>query len=137
VQSRPAVGGAQPRMRCFIRTSRPITRSGRLILAGCVLLVSVVLGFAASTGLYQAHRQAARSSPVLGRLLCGPGQRVGDVPAGRRGRRLICRNEHGHEVSARNNLVAVWMALPFILLIAGPGLWFVSRADIRERRTRP
>jgi hypothetical protein len=47
---------------------------------------------------------------------------------------MICRNEKGVEVSARNNAVPFLMALPFILLIAVPGVWFAMRANIQERR---
>ena len=112
----------------------PISRSGRHILVGCALVVAIVLGFAISTALYQVNRETARSSALLGSLLCGPQRRVDDVPAGRRARRMICRNEKGVEVSARNNAVPFLMALPFILLIAVPGIWFAMRADIQERR---
>ena len=47
---------------------------------------------------------------------------------------MICRDGQGVEVSGRNNLVAILMGLPFILLIAVPGLWFVAQAKIRENR---
>jgi hypothetical protein len=112
--------------------SGPITRRGRLILSGCLLLVALVLGVAASTAIYQFNRDLIRSSDVLGYMLCGEGQHVDDVPSKPRGTRLICRDAAGAEVSARNNLIAVNMALPFILLIAIPALWFAWTAEIRE-----
>jgi hypothetical protein len=116
--------------------TRPISRGGRLIVAACLLLAAVVLGFAASIALYQFNRDLVRSSEGLGRLLCGEGQHVDDVPTRPRGTRMICRDAAGVEVSARNNLIAVKMALPFVLVIAVPALWFARAADIRESRQR-
>jgi hypothetical protein len=113
---------------------RPITRRGRLLLSGCLLLVAIILGFAASTALYQFNRGLFRVSPVIGYLLCGAGQRVDDVPTSPHGRRMICRNADGEDISARNNLIAAKMALPFFVLIAVPGLWFAWRADLRMVR---
>ena len=99
-----------------------------------MLLVAIVRGFAISTALYQLNREAARSSALLGAVLCGPQQRVDDVPGTRRARRMICRNEQGREVSPRNNALPFLMALPFILVLAVPGVWFATRANIQERR---
>lgn len=115
---------------------QPITRRGRLMLSGCLLLVAIVLGFAASVALYQVNRNLFRSSAVIGTILCGSGQRVDDVPSPPHSRRMICRNAEGVEVSARNNLIAVKMALPFIVLIAVPGLWFAWTANLRMSRGR-
>ena len=118
------------------REGQPITRRDRLVLSACLLLVSIVLGFAASIALYQFNRSLFRSSPVIGYLLCGEGQRIDDVPSPPHSRRMICRNAEGEEVSVRNNLIAVKMALPFIVLIAVPGLWFAWTADLRMVRGR-
>ena len=111
---------------------KPISRSGRLILSGCVLLVSVVLGLSGGVVTYQVGRDGMRASALVGAVLCGPGQRLDDVPGMRRARRLICRDAHGREVKGR--FVALNLGLPFILILAVPALWFIARADIRERR---
>ncbi len=111
--------------------SQPITWRGRMLLAGMMLLSALVLGFAGGSMLYQFNRDAIRASKPLGHILCGPGQTVGDRPSRRRGIRLICRDGKDRETSARNNLLAVYFALPFILLIAAPGLWFACKARIR------
>jgi hypothetical protein len=116
--------------------SRPISRKGRIILSACLLLVAIVLGFAASIALYQFNRDFVRSSEVFGRLLCGQGRHVDTAPSRPRGTRMICRDAAGVEVSARNNLIAVKMALPFVLLMAVPALWFAWTADMRESRER-
>ena len=115
-------------------TSKPISQKGRWILTGCMLLAATVLGFAASVALYQVNRDMLRQSDVLGYVLCGKGQHVDDVGAGQRGRRMICRDEAGTEVSARNNLIAVNMGLPLIMLFAAPGLLLAWRVDWREAR---
>jgi len=117
-------------------TSRPITVKGRLIISGCMLLVALVLGFAASVALYQFNRDVMRQSDILGYVLCGESQHIDDVPSGRKGTRMICRDAAGTEVSARNNLVAVKMALPFIILFAIPGLVLAWMVDWRETRRR-
>lgn len=115
---------------------KPISTKGRLILSGCMLLVALVLGFAASVVLYQTNRELMRGSDVIGYVLCGQGQHIDDVPSGRKGRRMICRDEAGVEVSARNNLIAVNMALPFIVMFAIPGLLVAWMVDFREVKRR-
>ena len=114
-----------------------ISIKGRLILSGCMLLVALVLGFAASIALYQMNREVLRRSDALGYLLCGEGQHIDDVPVGSgRGRRMICRDTAGTEVSGRNNLFSVKMALPFFILFAIPGLMLAWMVDWREARRR-
>lgn len=116
-------------------TSKPISTKGRVFLSGCMLLVALVLGFAASVVLYQTNRELMRQSDVLGYVLCGEGQHIDDVPTGK-GRRMICRDAAGTEVSARNNMIAVNMALPFIVMFAMPGLLMAWMLDFREVRRR-
>ena len=116
-------------------TGKPISRKGRWIITGCLMLAAIVLGFAASVALYQINRDVLRQSDVLGYILCGEGQLIDDVPTGRgRARRMICRDEAGVEVSARNNFIAVNMGLPFIILFAIPGLMLAWMVDWRESR---
>jgi hypothetical protein len=114
---------------------KPISTKGRLILSLGILLIALVLGFAASSVLYQTNRDLMRQSDVIGYVLCGESQRIDDVPA-RKGRRMICRDAAGLEVSARNNLIAVNMALPFIVMFAMPGLMVAWMLDFREVRRR-
>jgi hypothetical protein len=116
-------------------TAKPISTKGRLYLSGCMLLVAMVLGFAASLVLYQTNRDLMRQSDVVGYVLCGQGQHIDDVPSGK-GRRMICRDASGTEVSARNNFIAVNMALPFIVMFAMPGLLVAWMVDFREVRRR-
>lgn len=97
-----------------------------------MLLVALVLGFAASIALYQMNREVLRRSDALGYVLCGEGQHIDDVPSGRTGTRMICRDAAGVEVSARNNFIAVNMALPFIVMFAVPGLLMAWMLDFRE-----
>ena len=113
-------------------SGKPISIKGRLILSGCMLLVALVLGFAASIALYQMNREVLRRSDALGYVLCGEGQHIDDVPSGRKGTRMICRDAAGVEVSARNNFIAVNMALPFIVMFAVPGLLMAWMLDFRE-----
>jgi hypothetical protein len=101
-----------------------------------MLLVALVLGFATSVALYQVNRDVLRRSDALGYILCGEGQHIDDVPSGRKGRRMICRDGAGIEVSARNNFIAVNMALPFIVIFAIPGLMLAWMVDWREARRR-
>lgn len=115
-------------------TGKPISIRGRLILSLCMLLAATVLGFAASIALYQTNREVLRQSDVLGYILCGEGQHIDDVPSGRKGRRMICRDAVGVEVSARNNFIAINMGLPFIVIFAVPGLLMAWRLDFREAR---
>jgi hypothetical protein len=115
-------------------TGKPISLKGRLILSGCILLAAAVLGFGASVALYQTNREILRQSDILGYVLCGEGQHIDDVGAGGRARRMICRNADGVEVSARNNLIAVNMGLPFIVLFAVPGMMLAWMVDWRETR---
>ena len=115
-------------------TGKPISIRGRLILSLCMLLAATVLGFAASIALYQTNRELLRQSDVLGYILCGEGQHIDDVPSGRKGRRMICRDAAGVEVSARNNFIAINMGLPFIVIFAVPGLLMAWRLDFREAR---
>jgi hypothetical protein len=118
-------------------TGRPISTSGRWIITGCLMLAAIVLGFAASIVLYQANREMMRESNILGYVLCGEGQHIDDVPVkSGRGRRMICRDAAGTEVTARNNLVSVKMALPFFILFAIPGLMLAWMVDWREARRR-
>ena len=118
-------------------TGRPISTSGRWIITGCLMLAAIVLGFAASIALYQTNREMMRQSDILGYVLCGEGQHIDDVPVGSgRGRRMVCRDTAGTEVSARNNLVSVKMALPFFILFAIPGLMLAWMVDWREARRR-
>lgn len=113
-----------------------MSRRGRAALSGFLLLAAIILGFAASTALYQVKRDFFRSSAVMGTLLCGSGQHIDDVSSPQRSRRMICRDAEGTEVSARNNLIAVKMALPFIVLFAVPALWFAWTADLRRVKPR-
>ena len=117
---------------------RPISSRGRAALAAAILLVSLVLGFACGAALTQYARDPIRRSDLLGTWLCGPRQHVDRVPVEgrRRGYRLICADAGGKEVSRRNNGLALYFSLPFILLIAVPGLWFAWRADIRMKPPR-
>lgn len=117
-------------------SGNPISTKGRLILSGCMPLVALVLGFAASVALYQMNSDLLRKSDAVGYILCGEGQHIDDVPSGRKGRRMICRDEAGVEVSARNNFIAVNMALPFIVIFAIPGLLMAWTVDFREVRRR-
>lgn len=117
-------------------TGKPITIKGRLIISGCMLLLALVLGFATSVALYQFNRDFLRQSDIVGYVLCGEGQHIDNVPSGSKGTRMICRDATGTEVSARNNLIAVNMALPFILLFAVPGLLMAWLLDFREVRRR-
>lgn len=116
-------------------TSKPISTKGRIILSVCMLLVATVLGFAASQVLYQTNRDLLRQSDTVGYVLCGSGQRIDEVPTGK-GRRMICRDAAGAEVSARNNFIAINMALPFIVMFAMPGLLVAWMMDFREVRRR-
>lgn len=110
---------------------KAISRRGRMALSGIMLLIALVLGFAGGAMLYQFNRDTIRESKRLGRLLCGPGQTVGDAPSTRRGIRLVCRDGKGRETSRRNNLLAVYFSLPFILLFAVPGQWLAWKANLR------
>ena len=115
--------------------NRPLTVKGRIYLSGVMVLIALVLGFATSLGLYQVMKTHIRESALLGHLLCGAGQRVDDVPGKNKSRRMICRDMDGVEVSARNNPVAVKMALPFIVLYAGTGIiiaWTVGYGGRRD-----
>jgi len=117
-------------------TGKPITLKGRMIISGCLMLVAIILGFAASVALYQFNRELFRSSNAIGYVLCGSGQHVDDVPTARRSTRMICRDAQGVEVSARNNLIAVKMALPFMILIGIPLqmlAWLVSWSEVKRR----
>jgi len=117
-------------------TGKPISLKGRLILTVCMLLAATVLGIAASVALYQSNRDLLRQSDAVGYVLCGAGQHIDDVPAGRKGMRTICRDAAGTEVSARNNFIAINMGLPFIVLFAVPGLMLAWMVDWRETRRR-
>jgi len=116
-------------------TSKPISTKGRVILSVCMLLVATVLGFAASAVLYQTNRELLRQSAVVGYVFCGEGQRIDDVPTGK-GHRMICRDAAGAEVSARNNFIAINVALPFIVMFFMPGLLVAWMVDFREVRRR-
>ena len=113
-------------------TGTPITIKGRLIVSGCMLLAALVLGFAISVALYQFNRDFMRESDSLGYVLCGVGQHIDDVPSGSKGTRMICRDAAGTEVSARNNMIAVNMALPFIIMLAVPGMLMAWMVEFRE-----
>jgi hypothetical protein len=119
-----------------ISISRPMSRRTRVILSGFMLLAAMILGLGASVALYQVNRETLRQSDMLGSLLCGEGQHIDDVPAGSKGTRMICRDAAGTEVSARNNTIALKMALPFILIFAAPMILVVWIADFREVRRR-
>lgn len=112
---------------------RPIGNRRRISLSAAVVTIALVLGFAFSAALTQYARGAIRESDTIGNWLCGPGQHVDrvPVPGPRRGDRLICKDASGRETSGRNSPIAILFALPFILIIAVPGLWFVWKADIR------
>lgn len=119
-----------------MRRSPPITRSGRVILLSCTILVLLVIALAASGAIYHLNREAIRSSDRYGHLLCGPGLHVDGVPVRGRARRMICRDQQGREVDGRPHLVAFLLVLPIVLSLSLPGLWFLARADIGERRAR-
>lgn len=91
-----------------------------MVLSGFLLLAAIILGFAASTAAYQLNRELFRSSDAIGYVLCGAGQHVDTIRSGSRGTRMICRDAAGTEASARNNLIAVKMALPFFILFGIP-----------------
>lgn len=117
-------------------TGTPITIKGRLIISGCMLLAALVLGFAVSVALYQFNRDFMSKSDMIGYALCGAGQHIDDVPSGSKGTRMICRDAAGTEVSARNNMIAVNMALPFIIMLAVPGILMAWMLDFREVKRR-
>ena len=117
------------------RIGAPMSRKTRMILSGFLLLAAVVLGFGASLALYYTNRELFRSSDAIGYVLCGSGQHVDDVPSGSNSRRMICRDAAGTEVSARNNLIAVKMALPFMVLFGIPLqllAWVVQWREVRR-----
>lgn len=117
------------------RIGAPMSRKTRMIMSGFLLLAAVVLGFGASLALYQVKREFFRSSNAIGYVLCGSGQHVDDVPSSSKGRRMICRDAAGTEVSARNNLVAVKMALPFMVLFGIPLqmlAWLVQWREVKR-----
>jgi hypothetical protein len=115
--------------------SKPITLKGRIWLSVVMLLAALVLGFATSVGFYQITREYARNSDVLGRIFCGEGQHIDDVASSGGSRRMICRDAAGAEVGPRNNLIAVKMGLPFILLYGSAGLliaWTLRFGEVRK-----
>ena len=117
---------------------RPIGNRRRIGLSAAVLTIALVFGFACSAALTQYGRHSIRESARLGGWLCGPGQHIERIPVEgpRRGSRLICADAKGKEVGSGRNGLAMIFALPFILLIALPGLWFVWIADIRMKPAR-
>lgn len=118
--------------------NRPISNSGRISLSAAMLVIALVLGFGSGAALTQYARHSIHESERLGTWLCGTGQRIDRIPVEgrRRGYRLICIDSKGREVSRRNNGLAFYFSLPFILLVAVPGLWFAWKADIRMKPVR-
>lgn len=118
--------------------NRPISNRGRIGLSAAILMSALVLGFGCGAALTQYASRSIRESERLGTWLCGPGQRIDRIPVEgrRRGYRLICIDSKGREVSRRNNGLALYFSLPFILLIAVPGLWFAWKANIRMKPVR-
>ena len=117
---------------------RPIGNRGRIGLSAAVLAIALVAGFGCGAALTQYARHSIRESQALGRWLCGPDQHIERIPVEgpRRGFRLICADANGKEAGARNNGLSIFFALPFILLIAVPGLWLAWKADIRLKPAR-
>lgn len=111
----------------------PLGRKGRAFLSVMVVLIALVLGSAGGAILTQNAKHAIRQSDWLGGMLCGAGQHIHrePVPGRRRGSHLICRDAGGRKTGGRNNGLSIVFALPFILIIAIPGLWLAWKADIR------
>lgn len=117
--------------------AKPITRKGRLLISACIVLASLVLGIGIAAAIYQSNRERIRQSDIMGYVFCGTGQHIDDTPSGK-GRRMICRDAGGVEVSARNNFIFINMALPFILFFAVPGVmlaWIIDLRPAGGRRT--
>ncbi|MDO6965538.1 hypothetical protein [Rhizobium alvei] len=114
-----------------------ITTRGRIYLSIVMVLIALVMGFAASGILYKVAGNSLRSSTAMGRILCGEGQKI-DHTTGSNGKgiRMVCLDATGTEVGPRNNLIAVKLALPFFILIAVPGLWFAWTAKLYGRRVK-
>ena len=101
-----------------------------------MLAAAMVLAVACGTAAYQIGRDTFRQSPVAGRLLCGEGLMVDDVPAPRRGRMFVCRDSAGTIVSATNNGVGFRLALPFFAVFAIPALivpWVIRKRPATAR----
>lgn len=109
-----------------------MSRKTRIVVSGLMLLAATILGLGASIALYQVNRDTMRRSDIVGSLLCGDGQHIDDVPSGSKSTRMICRDATGAEIGARDNLIAIKMALPFILVFAAPMILVVWISDFRQ-----
>ena len=113
---------------------QPMPRKTRIILSFCIFLAAIVLGFGVAGAVYQINRERIQQSDLMGAVICGQGQHVGDVPSGAKGRRMICRDAGGVEIGGRNNFIFVNMALPFIFVCGVPAVLLIWVTDFGEAR---
>ena len=112
---------------------KPISRKGRRMLSGIMLLLALVLGMAAGALVFHIFEPAIRHSESIGRLLCGDGMRVGRLWIGEESSRIACFDAQGRALLDRGSALGLLFGLPFFLLFAVPTQWFAWKAKLRGR----
>jgi len=114
---------------------KAISRKGRMMLSGVMLLLAFVLGMAIGAGLLHAFAGPIQRSELLGSLFCGDGLRVGRLWVDDSSR-IACFDTAGRPLTDRGSALGLFFGLPFFLLLAVPTQSFAWRAALRGRAIR-
>jgi hypothetical protein len=112
---------------------KPISRKGRRMLSGIMLLLALVLGMATGAAVFHFTEPSIRRSEGLGTLLCGEGYRVGRLWTDEDSSRIACFDESGRADLDRGSALGLLFGLPFFILFAIPTQWFAWKAKLRGR----
>jgi hypothetical protein len=113
--------------------TKPISRKGRRMLSGIMLLLALVLGMAAGALVFHLAEPAIRGSEAIGQLLCGEDMRVGRLWTGEESSRIACFDAQGRALTDRGSALGLVFGLPFFILFAVPTQWFAWKAKLRGR----
>lgn len=106
-------------------------------MSALLLLAALVAWGTSGAVVYQWNRDRIKGSEAMGRLFCGDGRRIDDVP-GRQPSEIIviCRDARGDEVGSRNNFIVLALGLPFFVLVLLATQTFAWRARLGDPKRR-
>lgn len=114
-------------------TYKPISRKGRMMLSGTMLLLALVLGMAVGAAVFHLNEPAIRGSETIGSLFCGDGMRLGRLWVDDDSSRMACFDANGRAMLDRGSANGLFFGLPFFLLFAIPTQYFAWKAKLRGR----
>lgn len=125
---------AQPPSVTRVMKTLPARRRDRWVFTAAILLAASIIGVAGAGALLHYQADAIGRSAVAGHVLCGPNAKAVVIDRYSRHRRLECTTSDGRTDDRGSGRRLLVFALPFILILAVPGVALVWRI---RRISRP